>query len=431
MAGTPRLGDRLRESRNSRGLSLRAVERESGINSGYLSQLERNEIANPTPSVLQRVAKAYGEPFAVLMQWAGYVEEDPKGVSPNAKRALDTLGTDFTDEELQVMRSVLDSLRARNRAGYGPTHRTDLALAEHDRTDLRKHAVAVLRETGALDSDKRVDTDDVLVVAKLVKAGAIELTLEEKKRLRARFRDLVDHVLTSLQGVVHLDRGEVYLNPDLDLYEQRKRFVIGHEVAHAVLEDHRLTFAHLDDKHRLNPEFADLLERQANQFSIELLSKGDRLRSMFDDSPPSVIEVNRLAKNFGVSLQAAARRLAEESQHPCAVAMAWRTERGQGSLYLDGYKLWCSASFEERLGWEKHNAPRSDIQSALRLTSEGAGAMMAPLTQVDTDGRTVEVAIEGQDTRFMVFVLFACPARPRLRLRRAPFTSSGGRGHES
>src|ERR1700684_887444 len=129
MGGQQQLGDRLRESRINRGLSLRAVERESGINSGYLSQLERNEIANPTPSVLQKVAKAYEEPFPVLMQWAGYFENDPQGISPNAKRALSVIGDDFTDEELHAMKAVLDAIRVRNRATFSPMHRTDLALA--------------------------------------------------------------------------------------------------------------------------------------------------------------------------------------------------------------------------------------------------------------------------------------------------------------
>jgi Zn-dependent peptidase ImmA (M78 family)/transcriptional regulator with XRE-family HTH domain len=417
MGSEPQLGDRLRESRTNRGLSLRAVERESGINSGYLSQLERNEIANPTPSVLHRVAKAYGEPFGVLMQWAGYVEDDPKGVSPNAKRALDALGTDFTDQELQAMRAVLDAIRASNRAGFEPRHRTDIVLTEHERANLRAHALAVLRETGALESDKRVNIDDVLLVAKLVRAGAIELTLEEKKRLHTRFRDLVDRALNALQGVVHLDRGEIYLNPDLDHYEQRKRFVLGHEIAHAVLEDHRLTFAHLDDNNRLNPDFADFLERQANQFSIELLAKGDRLRAEFDDSPPKIDEIERLAKNFGISLQAAARRLAEESHHACAVAMAWRSQNGQGSLFVDRYKLWCSASFDERLGWRTRKAPHDEIRTALRLAA--ARAVSEPLSQIDRDGRTAEVSIEGKDAHFMAFTLFSCPSRPRLRLRRA------------
>src|SRR4051794_9843691 len=105
------LGARLREARNDRKLSLRDIEKTSGINTGYLSQLERGEVAHPRPAILQRVADAYGEPFNVVMQWAGYVEADPGGVSPNAQRALSVLGEDFSDEELKAMKAVLDVLR--------------------------------------------------------------------------------------------------------------------------------------------------------------------------------------------------------------------------------------------------------------------------------------------------------------------------------
>jgi Zn-dependent peptidase ImmA (M78 family)/transcriptional regulator with XRE-family HTH domain len=407
------LGEKLRASRTDRGLSLREVERRSGINTGYLSQLERNEIANPTPSVLQKVAKAYEEPFQVLMRWAGYIEDDPDGTSPNFRRALDVLGDDFTDEELKAIRAVLDAIRGRNRATFAEPHRTDIELGVEEHTTLRKHALAVLRELDALDTPERVDMDEVLLVAKLVKAGAIELTLEEKKRLRKRFHNLVDMAVAALQGIVHLDSGEVYLNPELDRWEQRKRFVMGHEVAHAVLEDHRVTFAHLDDRARLSQDFADRLERQANQFSIELLAKGDRLRQEFDDSPPNISEIERLSVQYGISRQATARRLAEESQHPCAVAIAYRSHKGEGDLLVDRYKLWTSESFEERLAWQSRDAPHADIRTALLMTA--AGGVLPPQTHADADGRPVHVTVEGMDIHFAVFALLSCPPRPRLR----------------
>jgi transcriptional regulator with XRE-family HTH domain len=106
------LGDRLRELRNQAGLSLRDVERMHGINSGYLSQLERNEIARPTPAVLQKVAAAYDEPVGVLMRWAGYVDDESSQLTTNQRRALKYLGEDPTDEEVAALKAVLDVLRS-------------------------------------------------------------------------------------------------------------------------------------------------------------------------------------------------------------------------------------------------------------------------------------------------------------------------------
>jgi hypothetical protein len=55
---------------------------------------------------VQKLAAAYEEPLSVLMLWAGYIEEDPGELAPNAKRALSMLGSDVTDNELRVIRAV-------------------------------------------------------------------------------------------------------------------------------------------------------------------------------------------------------------------------------------------------------------------------------------------------------------------------------------
>jgi len=71
-APEPNLGSRLRSLREQRGKSLREIERVASINSGYLSQLERGAVAQPTPSMIQRLSEAYDVPLSELMSWAGY-----------------------------------------------------------------------------------------------------------------------------------------------------------------------------------------------------------------------------------------------------------------------------------------------------------------------------------------------------------------------
>jgi transcriptional regulator with XRE-family HTH domain len=100
------LGPRLRELRGDR--SLRDVAKQAGVNHGYLSQLERGEITAPAPAILQRLAKGYGVPFPVLMNWAGYMES---GLSANQERALSYLGSDVSDDELELVRAFLDAIR--------------------------------------------------------------------------------------------------------------------------------------------------------------------------------------------------------------------------------------------------------------------------------------------------------------------------------
>lgn len=405
----PTLGSRLRELRAQKNLSLRDVERLSGVNSGYLSQLERDEIASPGPSTLQKLAAAYEEPPGVLMLWAGYIEEDPSALAPNTKRALSMLGDDVTEDELRVMKAVLDTLR--RKAGFGAVpHRTDRPLTPEDRKAIRSHAVALLREIDALQSAEPVDLEEAYATAKLVQVGAIELTPEERRGLKQRFGDLVEGALKRLLGVLHTDSGHVYVKADLHVL--KKRFVLGHEAGHAVLPDHRAVFAHLDDKHRLSPEFNDLLERQANQFAVELLAKGDRLREQFDDSTARTSLIEDLSRDYAMSLQAVARRIAEESRQDVAVAMSWRAFQGQGHLMPP--KLYCSRSFEQRMLWRSGRAPTEEIRSAVKLAACGTAA--PPILTTDARSHPVEIAVDGLDALYAVIALFRCePTGPSVR----------------
>jgi transcriptional regulator with XRE-family HTH domain len=105
------LGSRLRELRTEKGLGLREVAARADVNHGYLSQLERGEVAQPAPAILQKLAKAYGASFPVLMEWAGYIQA---GLSIGDQRALSYLGDlrDASDEELKALRAVLDAMRS-------------------------------------------------------------------------------------------------------------------------------------------------------------------------------------------------------------------------------------------------------------------------------------------------------------------------------
>jgi HTH-type transcriptional regulator, competence development regulator len=105
------LGEKLKELRTAKGLSLRDVEKDSGINSGYLSQLESDKISNPTPSMLKKLSVAYQVPVGMLMEWAGYIEPDEGGTSPHAEMALKYLPNDVSEEELKALKAVLGAMR--------------------------------------------------------------------------------------------------------------------------------------------------------------------------------------------------------------------------------------------------------------------------------------------------------------------------------
>lgn len=68
------LGAYLRLSRDAANLTLREVEAATnkGVTNGYLSQIEKGDIARPSPRVLHSLATVYGIDFSDLMVRAGH-----------------------------------------------------------------------------------------------------------------------------------------------------------------------------------------------------------------------------------------------------------------------------------------------------------------------------------------------------------------------
>ena len=71
MATDGTLGGTLKAARTAAGLSLRDVERRTGVRSGHLSQIETNTIARPEMAILWELAATYGVDFGRLLALAG------------------------------------------------------------------------------------------------------------------------------------------------------------------------------------------------------------------------------------------------------------------------------------------------------------------------------------------------------------------------
>jgi transcriptional regulator with XRE-family HTH domain len=107
------LGSCLKRSRKETGLTLRDVEEKTGISNAYLSQLENQRIANPSPQILHKLADCYDISYEHLMELAGY----PVEVS-NKKRVLfraSGKSEEITPEEEKELLNYLRFLRMKRR----------------------------------------------------------------------------------------------------------------------------------------------------------------------------------------------------------------------------------------------------------------------------------------------------------------------------
>jgi transcriptional regulator with XRE-family HTH domain len=408
-------GRRLREVREKNGDSLREIERRSGLNNGYLSQLENGKIVHPSPSVLQKVALGYGLRFEDVLRWTGYVVDPNDEVTPNQAVVLSTVSAlgDPSDEEVHALKAIVELLQRSRAATFAAP--SDLPLEDEATREIRRSVIALLREAEALGR-RPTPLDDIHDAARLVMAGELSLNPRDRARLIERFGKWVGIAWKRLQGTFDFRTSEIWVKPDL--HPMKRRFVLSHEIGHAILPAHKDTFAYIDDFTRLPPFARDLFEREANQAAAEILFQGGELTDEFDSSSPSLREICDLSTSFGASVVSTARYAAETSRRPVAVAVAHRNERGLGPTHI-----YASRRFDAAFGWrDGAGAPWSEIRTALRTAQTEASETWVVN---DRRGEPHVVHTQKMDTGFAAIVLAAPESRKRGLVRRLVPVASG------
>lgn len=107
------LGYFLASTRTNRGLTLRDVERASGVSNAYLSQLERGRIKQPSPNVLHALAACYGVSYGLLMERAGYPVPESGEAAEGLEGLAARLGT-VTPAEEDALADYLSFIRRRS-----------------------------------------------------------------------------------------------------------------------------------------------------------------------------------------------------------------------------------------------------------------------------------------------------------------------------
>lgn len=408
-------GRRLRDVREKNGNSLREIERRSGLNNGYLSQLEHGKIIHPSPSVLQKVAKGYGIRFEDLLQWTGYVSGPQADMTPKQAIALNTVSElgDPSDAELQTLKAIVELLQSKRIATFAA--HSDLELDGETTAEIRTHALALLREADALGR-RPTPLEEIQESARLVLTGEITLDARDRAGLITRFGKWVNVAWNRLRGTFDYRTSAIWVAPDL--HAMKRRFVISHEIGHAILPAHKQTFAYIDDFTCLPPFARSLFEREANQAAAEILFQSGQATDEFDSSPPSLDEICAISASFGGSVVATARYVAETSHRPVAVAVAHWNERGLGRTHI-----YTSPTFEAAFGWRAGNWPRSETRAALRSARTGAEE-----TWVVENLRREPRIVKGQkmDTGYAAIVLVVPESRTQAITRKLGRGSRAG-----
>ena len=112
-----KLGPYLKTIREANALSLREVERKSGISNAFISQMESGKVKQPSPVILYKLAELFGVPYESLMALAGYPV--PSSLTPESRSASAVFRRfgEITPTEETDLLDYLAFLRSRARKG--------------------------------------------------------------------------------------------------------------------------------------------------------------------------------------------------------------------------------------------------------------------------------------------------------------------------
>jgi Zn-dependent peptidase ImmA (M78 family) len=285
----------------------------------------------------------------------------------------------------------------------------DCNLTPGQQATIRREAERALREAGALGVfptpiDRIMSVANVEEVTEdLLSPGLLAKILATAEKAGG----VLKRALSKVMGLFHASAGLVYL--DQSLIEVKKRFIRLHESAHGFLPWQRPLYAVVEDCDKsLDPEAADLFDREANVFATEVLFQLDTFRDMAEGKPFEVWTPVRLAKSFNASIYASMRQYVSKNHRACAVVVLDMPE----IVEADGFRANLrrpvqSVSFTETFGdnlWKAYYTPADDIG---RLIPQGKmkSSGKRNLVLVDRNGVRHECIAESFTQRFQVFVL--------------------------
>lgn len=215
----------------------------------------------------------------------------------------------------------------------------------------------------------------------------------------------IKRALSKVIGLFHASEGLVFIDQTLVLV--RKRFVRLHEAAHGFLPWQRPMYAVVEDCEKaLDPEPADLFDREANVFASEVLFQLNTFRDMAEERPFSIWTPVALAPKFNASLYAI-RQYVTKNHRVCALVILNMPEPEEHvGFRANVRRIEQSASFTAMFGALRGriHTPDDDIGALVPL-GQRKSSRKRQLGLTDANGILHECIAEAFTNKQPVFVL--------------------------
>lgn len=387
------LAQMLRDRRDDLGLSLREVERITGVSNAHLSQIETGKIERPEVSLLFQLADAYDLDLVDLMRLGGHLSSAGAGseraLMAAALRAVGELPVHQKAEALSFIRRL-----ARKNL------RPEISFEQEARRRVESIAERALRTAGVAGKVPTPLSEISAVAGVLGTREIADLPEEISSKKPGRWKRILGAVLFP-EKVIYVDS---------TIHERRVKFTEAHEIAHMLIPWHESAFR-LDDERRLFFDTREALETEANAAAAHLLFQGHRYHERAADEQLSINVPIALAQTHGASMHASIRYFVERHDQPIAVLLCGRYTQFDGTLPI--WQSFESEPFSRQYGRLTDHVPSSalplDEEYVLgALASASFEATTAPSDTVvleDLDGHRHRFLAEAFFNQYTVFVM--------------------------
>jgi len=229
------------------------------------------------------------------------------------------------------------------------TRPDDSLLNPHQSANVQRHADRLLREASAIG---RFPTpiDDLMAAAKLTVVDDEVLNERFLRQFIKKAKATVATVKSALSKVLGLfAANDRFVVIDKNAPKPRVPFIKLHEAGHGTMPHQSKLYKIMHDCEKtLEPEIADLFEREANVFASEVLFQGEAFSQEANAQCFGIKVPMKLARKYGGSNYATFRRFVLTNPHVCCVVILDPpVYDAEGDLSAEVRRVVMSKSFEK------------------------------------------------------------------------------------
>jgi hypothetical protein len=282
----------------------------------------------------------------------------------------------------------------------------DSSLTPEQFLRVRAEAERALRASGALGCFP-TPVSQILRTADVEEVEEDVLNEPFIERMRRKAGAGLKRALTKVIGLFDATARLIFI--DRTLHFVKQTFVRLHETGHAYMKWQRDLYAVVEDcDHSIDPELADLFDREANVFASEVLFQRDAFQQEAEQHDFSILTPVNLSKRYGASVYASIRQYVTKNRRACAVVVLNKPQLCEGAGFQATLRrACCSPSFLAIFGpikWPETFTPDDQFGAMVPLPPRRMTGRRR-VTLRDRNGETQICLAEAFTQSFQIFIL--------------------------